>query len=132
MINEDYVAVAKKQCPICGKIHSHNCEILIHKQLKAISEEETFSGQGLCEEHDKLREEGYIALIEVKNAEDSTMLTAQQAKRTGRLVHIKRDIYNMIFNVPEDGKIVPIAFISIDAFEYLLSIQEGAEDDTVH
>jgi len=59
-IEEDYVKIEHKQCPVCGVIHTHNCGILMSKHLKAIPGNgpsgEVVNGMALCKEHNDLHD----------------------------------------------------------------------------
>lgn len=115
-----YVAMETLQCPICGDIHSHNAGILIHKRLRNIPKDQTLTGHGLCEEHDKLFKEGYIAMIVVSNP-SGEKLTLKEAVRTGDLIHIKKELASRMFeNFPEN---LPFVFIEKELFELLQKME---------
>jgi hypothetical protein len=104
-----HVAMEKKMCEICGVIHEHNTSILLDTHLNDIDPDKTVTGFGLCEEHDKLHKDGYLALIVVKTPpEGTTMLTMDNAERTGECIHIKREVVSDTF---KSDISVPMAFI---------------------
>ena len=115
-----HVAIAEHICPICSNKHTHNTEILIHKRLKDIPKDKRITGYSLCEEHQELADKGYIALVEASNGTEGGTLTLQNAERTGRLVHVKRDVFNDLFNVeaPDLGMI----FVGVGVIAHLEEI----------
>ncbi|MDC0644038.1 hypothetical protein OAP32_00510 [Crocinitomicaceae bacterium] len=96
--------MAKHICPVCGCMHEYDTAILIHKNLRAIPEDERVAGVGLCGEHAKLAKDGYVALVAIDGdksvvSEDGTV-KPENAYRTGKIAHLKRDKCAEIFNVP--------------------------------
>lgn len=119
-----YVEMEQKICPICGTVHSFNTGILLHTQLKDIKD--TVTGYGLCEEHQELRDKGYIALIEVTNTKDPK--TLNEADRTGRLVHLHQDAFAKIFDTPTES---PFVFTDPEVMEKLITLKESV-DEVLH
>lgn len=115
-MNNDFVKMEQKVCPVCGITHEYNTGILLSKDLNPI--ENAVTGFGLCEEHEKMREE-YIALIVLPN-DYSGKLTVQDTfpHRTGNIIHLKRDKAAEIFNNPkmEDPEQQTLIFIDEDLF----------------
>ena len=109
-IPDDYVQLEQKMCPVCGVIHTHDCGILIHKKLRSIPKDKTVTGYGLCEEHDALFNDGYVALIGVNNTGTASKLSMEHADRTGTIAHIRRSVFNDIFNSPIDDDL-PLVFV---------------------
>ena len=102
--SNDFVAMAKHVCPVCGYMHEYDTAILIHRKLQAIPEDERVAGVSLCEEHDKLAKDGYVALVAIDGAKsvpsaDGTV-RPENAFRTGKMAHLKRAQCAEIFNVP--------------------------------
>ena len=109
-MNDDYVKIATKQCPVCLKIHSHNAEIFMHERLKAIPDDKTFTGEGLCEEHQEKFDEGYIALVGVDNEMEGDRLSQEDAHRTGATVLLKRAVFSEMFDTNIDPQL-PMVFV---------------------
>jgi len=66
-------------------------------------EKNTLTGWGMCPEHQKLKDDGYIALVgadpsksEIKNGQ----IQPEGAHRIGLIAHIKQHTWDQIFNVP--------------------------------
>lgn len=119
-----YVAMETKMCPVCGIIHSHDSAILINKQLKDINPKKTLTGYGLCEEHDKLSKDGYLALIEATNSTEKENLTVEEAERTGEVAYLKREKVSDLFNTIIDPKL-SFVFIEPEVMSYLKSLQDN-------
>jgi hypothetical protein len=59
----------------------------------------------LCPEHQKLSDEGFVALVECDPQRSGSpagggRVKPEQAYRTGRLAHLKREAFAQVFNVP--------------------------------
>ena len=112
MSGKSHVSLEQYQCVVCGCTYDTGA-VLLHKQLAQKLEQHTLTGYGLCPEHQKLFDEGYVALIEV-DPELSCFgpdgnLTAKTAHRTGTIVHIRREVFKRIFPTPlDDDK--PLAY----------------------
>ena len=109
-MNNNSIVMAEHVCDICGKRHTHNAEILIHKNLRAIPQDKRVTGWGLCEEHDRLFNEGYIALVGALAPKSGTTLKNEDAHRTGDIIHLKREVFKETFdaNISDD---LPMVFV---------------------
>ena len=85
-------------CPVCLK-RTDDC-VLIDRRLKEMPHT-TDIGWGMCEEHAKLRDEGYIALVECSNIPVATNegLSVGDAVRTGAFAHLKKEVWGKIIDV---------------------------------
>jgi len=129
MSSNDFVAMATHICPVCGIEHEHDTEILIHKHLRAIPKDKRCTGYGLCEEHDKLHKDGYIALIVVDNPEsEQDTMKPEDADRTGDIAHMRYTAFNEIFSLNLDTN-TPFAFLSKEAFNCVKSIPIEGESN---
>lgn len=131
-IPDDYIALSEHICEICGVTHTHNTEVLIHRNLRSIPEDKRVTGFGLCKEHDELNQKGYLALIGVSNAEglnkSKDRLKMQEAERTGECIHIRRNVFHDIFDtVVEDH--IKMVFVTPDVITHLTKLTEGLEDE---
>ena len=122
-----HVAMAKKICDVCGVVHEFNTEILIHKQLKDIDPDKTITGYGLCEEHQKLFDEGYIALVaanvlasEVKNG----IVKREDTQPTGELAHVRRTVFNKMFDTQVDDGL-PLVYVEPEVIKMLTQQLSG-------
>ena len=128
-MTKSFVAMEQKVCPICGVKHSHDCGILFDRRLRDSMEDHVTTGYGLCEEHDRLFKEGYIALVGVSNNPDDTQqtLTQETANRTGSLCHIRKTVFQQMFNVPEKAANLPMVFAQEAVIDILKEKQKEAE-----
>lgn len=85
-------------CPVCLKEHDE--VVLLDRRMRDTLTNHEFVGWELCEEHLKLFNDGYVALVECEN--QPTGLA--DAKRTGAIAHIRAEAWPHIFNVPVPPK----------------------------
>ena len=126
-IPDNYVAMATKQCPVCLDIHEHNAELLIHKRLRSIKEEDRFTGHALCEPCEKLQDDGFIALIETSNEGVIDTLNNSEALRTGRIAHITRRAADDIFDMDLESDL-DMVFIETGVIEMLEEMMGNSEE----
>lgn len=104
-MDKSFVAMEKHICIVCGTEYDTG-SILLHKQLHDIPEEKALTGMGVCPEHQKQIDDGYIFLIvadETKSSHYGTTIKHEDAYRTGELLAIRRTAAEKIFiNVPFD------------------------------
>lgn len=122
-MTKSYVTITNKVCPICGKTHDFNCELLIHKQLKEVFDTTTVVGWGYCEECTKFIEEDRVALIGAKEPESGNTLTPESADRTGEVLWIRREAAKQILKEVEDN--VPFLFISQEGINAIKTMAGG-------
>ena len=100
---KSYVSVEVKVCEVCGSEWETN-SILLDKRLKESMEDKTITGYGLCPEHQKLHDEGYIALIAIDESrssnkpENNIIRGMDGIYRTGGIAHIKREAAKRVFD----------------------------------
>lgn len=104
-------------CIVCGKPYDTGALLLDQRLKKSFDMKTVTAVDGLCEEHQKLYDDGYIALVEVNNKESTTKdntLNQSETSRTGKLVHIKFELAANLFNVTlkrNGGKNPPMVFV---------------------
>ena len=120
MSEKSYVGLKNRICPICGIQHAFDCGILLDTRMKDNLDKNTVTGYGLCEEHMKVWQDGYVALVEIDPEKslkiESSTLNSNNAWRTGRIINMKKDCFEEIFNRPVEE---PMAFIDIELFDQL-------------
>lgn len=99
--NKSHVGMGYDLCPVCMK--ETNPTVLLDKMLRPILDRNNFTGFSMCDEHQKMKDDGYIACIEVKGNQQPR--TLQEAERTGKVAHIAGPAWERVFNsvVPEKG-----------------------------
>ena len=110
--DRSHVGMGVHVCPVCMKEHDE--VVLLDKRLRPTLERRNFVGWKLCDEHEKLWEEGYIALVECTNDSPPTL---ESVKRTGLIAHVRKEVWSNIFSgsVPDN----PIVFVQEGAIEKL-------------
>jgi hypothetical protein len=103
--DKSHVSMEQKVCVVCGKRYDTGA-ILLDRRLRDSMERHTVTGWGMCEEHEAMRADGYVALIGANPGSDEETIQPGEADRTGALVHLKREKFDEIFNVPcPDGMV---------------------------
>ena len=109
MNDKSHVSLEQHVCLVCGTRFDTGT-ILLDKRLRPSMERHTATGWGLCPEHQKLSDDGFVALVECDPQRSGVSggvarMKPEQAYRTGRLVHIKREAFAQVFSVPiADGQ----------------------------
>ena len=104
MNDKSHVSLEQHVCLVCGTRFDTGA-ILLDRRLRASMERHTATGWGLCPEHQKLSDEGFVALVECDPQRSGSpagggRVKPEQAYRTGRLAHLKREAFAQVFNVP--------------------------------
>ncbi|MDA7417120.1 ATPase [Xenophilus arseniciresistens] len=102
MNDKSHVSMEQHVCLVCG-VAFDTGNLLLDRRLRASMERHTVTGWGLCAEHQKLADEGFVALVECdpqRSGSPGGRLRPEQAYRTGRLAHVKRHVFTQLFNVP--------------------------------
>ena len=104
MNDKSHVSLEQHACLVCGIAYDTG-SILLDKRLRASLERHTTTGWGLCAEHQQLFSDGFVALVECDpqrsgKPSGADRLKPEQAYRTGRLAHLKRDVFASVFSVP--------------------------------
>ena len=108
MNDKSHLSLEQRVCLVCGKAFDTGA-VLLDKRLRASMERHTKTGWGLCPEHQKLSDDGFVALIECDPQRSglpasSARMKPDQAYRTGRLAHVRRTVFPQVFNVSIDDK----------------------------
>lgn len=92
--NKSHVGMGVTVCPICLKEHDE--VVLLDRRLKDSLSPKSFVGWGMCPEHQQMKNDGYIALIECSNKPTGLV----DAQRTGELAHVRANLWSQLFNIP--------------------------------
>jgi hypothetical protein len=122
MSEKSHVSMERCVCLVCGTEYDTGA-ILLDKRLRASLDSYTITGWGLCPEHQRLFDDGFVALVECDPAKSghpssADRLKPEQACRTGRVMHLKRDAFARVFNVPIDAQL-PFVFAEPGVIEKL-------------
>lgn len=102
MNEKSHVSLEQHACLVCG-VTFETGNILLDRRLRASMERHTTTGWGLCAEHQKLADDGFVALVECdpqRSGSSGGRLKPEQAYRTGRVAHIKRHAFTQVFKLP--------------------------------
>ncbi|MFT3791073.1 MAG: ATPase [Rudaea sp.] len=104
MSDKSYVSMGQHVCVVCG-VAFDTSAILLDRRLRATLEHYTRTGWGMCPEHKKMAQDGYIALVECNPERSgsptaSSLVRPEDVRRTGRLAHIRREVFARMFNLP--------------------------------
>ena len=104
MNDKSHVSLEQHVCLVCGTRFDTG-GVLLDRRLRASMERHTATGWGLCPEHQKLSDDGFVALVECDPQRSGSpvgggRVKPDQAYRTGRLAHLKREAFAQVFNVP--------------------------------
>jgi len=103
MDNKSYVSLEQRVYLACGTSFDPG-NLLLDKRLRASMKRYTTTGWGLCPEHQKLFDDGFVALVECdperSGSQADGRLKPEQAYRTGRVAHLRRTAFAQVFNVP--------------------------------
>ncbi|MGV7186984.1 ATPase [Xanthomonas axonopodis] len=121
MNEKSHVSLEQHVCLVCGSAFETGA-ILLDRRLRASLERHTATGWGLCPEHQQLFDAGFVALVECDPQRSGSPATdrvkPEQAYRTGRLAHLKREVFAEVFNVQIEDK-QPCVFVEPGVIEQL-------------
>ncbi|ENG0045683.1 ATPase [Pseudomonas aeruginosa] len=129
MNDKSHVSLEQHVCLVCGT-HFDTGAILLDKRLRASMERHTATGWGLCPEHQKLSDDGFVALVECDPERSGSLagggrVKPEQAYRTGRLAHLKRNVFAELFNAPIAAN-QPCVFVEPGVIEQLQAMVSPA------
>lgn len=104
MTEKSHVSLEQHVCLVCG-IAYETGSVLLDRRLRASLMRYTTTGWGLCAEHQPLFSAGFVALVECDPQRSGMPLSGDHVKpeqvyRTGRLVHLKREVFAAVFDTP--------------------------------
>jgi hypothetical protein len=115
-----FVAMEKKACPVCGQTFDSGA-VLINTRLRDIKEP-AITGWEFCPDHQKLKDDGFIALVEIDENKSRRPFTPDSVWRTGRIAYVRNEVAAEIFNVPLSDK--GLAFVDANVIDKLAAIYE--------
>lgn len=108
-MTKSYVSMEQKICVVCGCKYDTNA-LLMDRRLKESMEQHTVTGYGACDEHQKLADDGYVALIGV-NPSNLNSIRMEDANRTGELAHVRKEMFSSMFKINLDPEKFPMVFV---------------------
>ena len=127
-MEKSYVSMEQKVCEVCWEVFDTG-SILMDRRLENSMGHKTVTGMGLCQEHKKLFDDGYVALVEIdpeKSTINNGVVEFSGAWRTGNVAFIRREQANVMF----DGKIGTRAmvFVQPELMDYLRKFLPSVEE----
>lgn len=110
MPDKSYVSLEQHICQVCG-IACDTGAVLVDRRLKASMDRHTVTGYGLCQEHRKLFDDGYVALVE----------RTESGELTGTIVHMRRTKFDEFFTVALESD-MPMVYVHPEVVELLKTI----------
>lgn len=128
MTEKSYVTLEQKVCIVCGNTYDSGA-LLLDQRLRPKFDMHTTTGWGMCEEDQKRKDDGYVAMIGCDEAKsDKTHngnIAPEGAHRTGNIAHIRTPVWENIFNVPMPERMV--CFCGDDVIDMLQKIPVEGE-----
>ena len=90
MNDKSHVSLEQHVCLVCGTRFDTGA-ILLDRRLRASMERHTATGWGLCPEHQKLSDEGFVALVECDPQYGIHRLVKQVKGRSSRVLRQEFD-----------------------------------------
>jgi hypothetical protein len=129
MSDKSHVSLEQHVCLVCGAAFDTG-SLLLDRRLRASMERHTKTGWGLCPEHQKLADDGFVALVECdpqrSGAPGAGRMKPEQAYRTGRLAHLRRAVFAQVFNAPIDDEQACV-FVEPGVIEQLQAMKAPTE-----
>jgi hypothetical protein len=113
MMDKSYVTLEQHRCIICGEDFDTGA-LLLDRRLREKFDTKTVTGMGMCPEHQKLYDDGYVALIEADNTPAGSTMRPEDANRTGMIAHVRASAWENIFDTPvpmKEGKLFSMVFV---------------------
>ena len=120
--DKSYVTLEQHLCEVCAHPYDTG-SLLLDSRLRKRFKHHTITAQkGLCATCGARAAEGYIAMVVVSNDHYNSTLKQSDANRTGEIIHVKRDAWTRLFNVPAPDSKLPLVFIDTEAAEKIHSL----------
>ena len=123
MSEKSHVSMERQVCLVCTTQYDTGA-ILLDRKLRPCLDRYTLTGWGLCSEHQRLFDEGYVALVECnlsagpEGGADCAVVDAEHVHRTGRIAHLTREVFARVFNA-EIAPSFPCVFVEPDVMARL-------------
>jgi len=103
MKDKSHVSLEHKICIVCGHEYSTST-VLLHKRLRKSLSSNMITGWGMCDEHQKLKDDGFVAMVGCDEAASihtkNGNINPEGAFRTGPIAHLNIRMWDRIMNIP--------------------------------
>jgi RNA polymerase subunit RPABC4/transcription elongation factor Spt4 len=121
-MGKSFVTVETAVCPVCGKQHDKG--LLIDRQMRdRFENRRTPTHWDMCPEHKKLKDDGYVALVEIDPSKSSGD-KLDEVWRTGTVAHLRASVWPNIFDVPVPDR--GLCFVDASVISMLQSIPQAS------
>ncbi len=124
MTTKSHVSMETHVCVVCATEYNTDA-ILLDRRVRQVLDPTTCTGWGMCPEHEAMKDDGYIALVEANTPPTGETLTPGDADRTGQICHVRESVWGKIFNIPVPSK--GVCFVEPGVIEYLEAIPTEKE-----
>lgn len=106
-MEKSWTTLEQNVCPICTKVFETG-NLLMDTRIRNGKLMETFdkytvTGYSICEECQKMIDDGRVALVEINEPSDPNNLTLDNVDRTGKIGWMKREaVQQLLPEFPED------------------------------
>lgn len=141
---KSFVSLEEHVCVVCGQTYGTG-NLLLDRRLRERFDIHTVTGYGMCPDHEKLRADGFVALVEADDSKSAVVgdhVRDSKAHRTGTYAHIKAEVFTEMFGQPvpkrgvvytEPGLIAQLAEMAgsftMSHEEYAKAQEEKKKDD---
>lgn len=106
-MEKSFVTLEQNICPICGKVFETGSLLMDTRirngKLMKTFDNYTVTGYSVCEECQKMVDDGRVALVEINEPSDPNNLTLDNVDRTGKIGWMKREaVRQYLPEFPED------------------------------
>jgi hypothetical protein len=122
MSDKSYVTLEQRACVVCVSTYDTGA-LLLDRRLRETFEHHTVTGWGMCPECKKQKDDGYVALVEVGN-EPRPAIKPSEANRTGRILHIRIEVFERVFDAPPPER--GVCFVNSETCDALEKMAGGA------
>jgi hypothetical protein len=130
MDEKSFVLLEQRVCLICG-ITFETGALLLDKRLRQSLQRNTTTGWGLCMEHKKLFDDGFVALVECdperSSASVGDVMKPEDGYRTGQVAHVRRALFHELFAVSITAD-VPFVYVEPGIIATIEKIVKPASD----
>ena len=130
-MSKSYVTMEQHVCRICGTTFDSGA-ILMDQRMRDKFEMHTTTGYGICPEDQAKMDDGYIALVGCDDEKSPKMangnIKAEDAYRTGDLIHIRSSVWDNIFTGIEAPEGM-VCFCDVKVIDHLKKISAEASDE---
>lgn len=117
-MEKSYVSMEQHQCVVCGAVYETGA-LLLDKRLRPTLERYTVTATSLCAEHARMKEDGFVALVEANKA---------TSRRTGIVAFVKASQWHNVFDVDYPREM--FAYVDKDVMDILKQAAEQAAEQT--